>query len=474
MVYRWLRSPLSVALGGALLFGGLSAGYRSMGPSETIAHAEPDPRPIVPSEEGRLVGVDEPEAIVRVGPRLLEPADPEQPGLSISIEDADGHSMDRLHAALRRAEADEGQARLLFYGASHVASDLFTGIVRRRLQGRFGDAGHGIIVPGKPWRSYRHRDIRVEANGRWDSARVRGNTREIGHYGVAGTYVETDREGAYSRVRTARSGVGTEASLFDLYYLRQPGGGSFDVLIDGQRRERVSTDGLLGGGYATFEVPMGPHSFEVRTRGGAVRLFGLAVERQEPGVIVDTLGINGARARYHLLWEDQLYREHLARRQADLVVLAYGTNESGDDLPIEIYEEQLNTVVSRVREVAPQAACLLIGPSDRPIRREDGTFENRPRTAALVATQHKVAVEQGCGFFDLVSFSGGALSMVEWAASDPPYAAPDHIHYTRRGYERLGEVMVRALLEGMDNNEDDAHGEPEAGAELPPASEDSE
>ena len=87
---------------------------------------------------------------------------------------------------------------------------------------------------------------------------------------------------------------------------------------------------------------------------------------------------------------------------------------------------------------------------------EERVFEDRSRTARLIEVQHRVALEHGCGFFDLVAFQGGALSMVQWAANDPAYASQDHIHYTRVGYQRLGEVLLSALLEGMPES-----GEPE-------------
>ena len=50
----------------------------------------------------------------------------------------------------------------LFYGASHVASDTYTGRLRRLFQARFGDAGHGFVLPAKPWRYYRHRDVVID------------------------------------------------------------------------------------------------------------------------------------------------------------------------------------------------------------------------------------------------------------------------------------------------------------------------
>ncbi|MFW5921093.1 MAG: GDSL-type esterase/lipase family protein [Polyangiales bacterium] len=397
------------------------------------------------------------------GLRLRHPPQDDVLGLPIAIEDADGTSMDALHEALERASEGEGQARLLFYGASHVASEMFTGPVRERLQTRYGDAGHGFILPVHPWRSYRHRAIGIDSNLRaWDTLRIRANDGEdeYDYYGLAGVAVETDRGGAWGEVRTAEHGeIGRRASVFDLYYLKQPGGGDFDVYIDGARKARIDTGAAeTEAGYQTFRVADGAHSLKIRTRGnGKVRIFGVAVERERPGVIVDTLGINGARARYHLLWDDELYREHLRRRDPDLVTLAYGTNESGDDRPIEDYEADVRKVVERVRETVPDASCLLIGPSDRPVEVEDGSeegdgaaYRDRPRTAEVNRVQREVALDNGCGYFDLVAFQGGPLSMVDWAAHDPPYGAPDHIHYTFRGYARLGEELLGAMLEGFE------------------------
>ena len=341
----------------------------------------------------------------------------------------------------------------MFYGASHVASDLFTGYIRRELQSRYGDAGHGFIVPVHPWRTYRHRDIRIESDGdRWETQRIRVGDSEVERVGLAGVAMKSQEPGSFGAVQTAEKGpYGRSADSFELYFMKHPRGGDFDVLIDGRPARRISTRGArAAAAYATFRVPDGPHRLELRTLSRRpVWLFGVAVERDRPGVVVDTLGINGSRARYQLLWDEAIHREHLARRKPDLVVLAYGTNESGDESPLPDYERDLRAVVERVREAAPDSSCLLIGPSDRPMQVEERVFEDRTRTARIIEVQHRVALEHGCGFFDLVAFQGGALSMLQWAASDPAYASQDHVHFTRVGYQRLGEVLLAALLEGM-------------------------
>ncbi len=444
-------SPLAI-----VSFGVAVAGLWTLGYGASTTSADTSPRtPAAIDETGVLNAVRSEE---RMGPKLLEPPPNDALGLDIAIEDRDGKSMEALHRALARAAAGEGKARLLFYGASHVASDLFTGYIRRELQARYGDAGHGFLLPVHPWRTYRHRDINIESDGmRWETQRVRVGDAEVERVGLAGIAMMSQRAGSYGAVYTAQDGeYGRTAGFFELYYKLHPRGGDIDVFIDGRKARRISTRrSRVSTGYATFRVPDAPHRFEIRTVSRRpIWVYGLVVERDQPGVVVDTLGINGSRARYQLLWDEEVYQEHLRRRKPDLVVLAYGTNESGDESPLEDYERDLRAVLQRMRDSVPEASCLLIGPSDRPLQVEERVFEDRARTARLIEVQHRLALEQGCGFFDLVAFQGGALSMVHWAANDPAYAAQDHIHYTRVGYQRLGEVLLSALLEGMPSSDE--------------------
>jgi lysophospholipase L1-like esterase len=131
-------------------------------------------------------------------------------------------------------------------------------------------------------------------------------------------------------------------------------------------------------------------------------------------------------------------------------VLAYGTNEAGDDdVPPAAYEDRLRRVLTRIGEVAPDASCLLVGPSDRPLLLEDGvTYGVRPLLNSVIDVQRRVAAELGCGFFDVRAFMGGELSMVRWTAAVPPLGARDHVHLTMLGYQQLGEALNKALLAG--------------------------
>lgn len=378
-------------------------------------------------------------------------------GRVLPLEDASGHALDRLHEALARAKARKGQARLVFYGASHTASDDYTGVIRRGLQRRYGDAGHGFVLPARPWPYYRHDGVVMESSGNWRADRANhGDAVADGMYGLAGVTVASSDPNARGMLATMTDGpIGRRVGTFEVWVLEQPEGGSLRVRIDqGPWKVILTAAPERRSAVHLFRVRDGPHRLEVRPVGdGEVRLFGVALERARPGVILDTLGIPGARAADHLQWDDALYREHLARRRPDLVALAYGTNESGDDdQPIEEYQASLHQVLSRIREVVPEASCLLIGPSDRPLRAADGTYGPRPRTAQVIEVQRRLAAEFGCAFFDLVAFMGGEMAMIDWVRATPPLARRDHVHFTALGYQRLGEALLQALLPRRDRS----------------------
>lgn len=416
--------------------------------------------------QGELLAATE-----RVGhdrPKAAEPDQGRVLGEQIEIEDRSGHALDRFHAALDRAAQRRGQARVVWWGASHTAGDEYVGLLRGDLQERFGDAGPGFVIPVKPFLGWNHRAAHVESGGAWRI--LRGDRGPVGEsYGFGGYAAESLVGGAWGSLDTARATTGPRrVGAYEVFFLHQPGGGRFEVRIDARPAAVVDTDSETAhSGYARFRVHDGEHRIAVRALDDRpTRIFGVSMERDRSGVIIDTLGIPGSRARSHLRWDDTIYREQLRRRRPDLVVLAYGTNESEDvEVPLRRYESDLTRVVRRVRQTVPSASCLLVGPSDRPLRLEDrspgdaspadrapgeGAWGPRPLTADVIEVQRRVAAEQGCGFFDLVSFMGGPMSMLDWVAAEPAYGRDDHVHFTWHGHRRLADVLGKALVNGYD------------------------
>jgi lysophospholipase L1-like esterase len=364
-------------------------------------------------------------------------------------------SLRPFHAALAALEAGTlpgGKLRILAYGASHTQGDVYTGYLRYYLQSRFGDGGLGFVQMAQLDKGYRLLDLQIESNGFFVHHAQRSAQSAHGHFGLLGAVAVASSRGAYARIRQSRArrdAMG--AATLAVYLLGDARAADVELFVDGQRRgrrplRRASPELVV----LEARAPTGFSQVSVKPAGsGEVRLFGAVVERPEPGIVVDTLGISGTRAANWLKWDEKLWTQQVARRNPQLVMLAYGTNESTDEYqPIEVYERDLDAVLTRLKRAAPQASCLLIGPADV-AKKQRGAWISRPRLAGVIAVQLRQARSHGCGFWDARRFMGDG-GIARWHRAAPRMAAADHIHLTRRGYVKLGLGLGDALLRNYD------------------------
>jgi lysophospholipase L1-like esterase len=376
----------------------------------------------------------------------------ERTGRLVGLE---GNPLDPFFAALGEVEeSGSGLVRVLHYGDSHTAADILTTEVRRALQARFGDGGRGFVLLGTPWRSYRPRDVSVASGGDFETQRVTVGADPAtidGLYGLGGLSVRSAGRHAWTRVATTgETGFGRRVSSFEIFYLRQPRGGSFEVRIDGRRRGVVTTaaDKPVSG-FARFDLPEGPHELELRLRGdGEVRLFGAVLETDGPGVSYDTLGVNGGFFHTPLRWNADLLSEQIGRRAPDLIVAMYGTNDADSrNITPAGYGREVARVVERFRAAVPHAACLLLGPPDR--RGGRMLDEETSQLDWIVEVQEQTAADLGCGFLSLRELMGGPGSFDAWQLRG--LAQPDGVHLTVRGYQQLGQAVAGELLAAYDD-----------------------
>ena len=371
-----------------------------------------------------------------------------------SIEDPGGHALDTLYEKLARVERKEAGAiaRILYYGDSIVGSDFVTGKLRRLLQTRFGDAGHGYALLANAWPGWFHLDVSRKASADWKVSRVIGPFAEDGLYGLGGVSFRAEQPDAWARFATADMDEwGRSVSRFEIEYLAQPGGGDLALIVDEQRTGVLQTAGeSVKHAVHRVDVPDGAHSLEVRTIDNRpVRAFGIRMEREVPGVTLSALGVTGARARFLDKSDDAHWGEALRAAQPDLMVLAYGSNETTDGMmyPLVEYEATLRSLMRQIRAALPKASLMLVGPPDMATHAE-GTMHTRPTLPVLVKIQRKLAAEEGWAFWDQFMAMGGAGSM--WAWIKTGMGSTDMFHPTGQGGNALGNLQYRALLEGFE------------------------
>lgn len=351
-------------------------------------------------------------------------------------------SLDAFYASLRAGKV----TRILHYGDSPTTADSITADIRRLLQKRFGDAGHGFLLIAKPWAWYGHDGMRLDAKG-WEIQPASQKRASDGIHGLGGVSF-IGGEGAMSRVGLPDD----KTTSAVVYYLAQPGGGTFTVSSGDTKITDVNTDAAeKTPGFAEFALPPGAASIELRVTAGQVRLFGYRFDKDHAGVQYSSLGINGAQVQMVLRYfETTQWTAALRHEDPALVVLNYGTNESIYPSYVEKqYPDELRQVIMRIRTALPDTSLLLMGPMDRGTL-TGGEIVTPDSLEKLIDVQKEVAAETGCAFFNTFHAMGGAGTMGRWYHAQPRLVSADFMHPLPAGAAKVGALFEGALVESYE------------------------
>jgi lysophospholipase L1-like esterase len=360
----------------------------------------------------------------------------------------DAGALDHFYSAL--ADLSTGKrdhpVRVLHYGDSPTTADLITGDARQLLQQRFGDAGSGFVLIAKPWAWYGHHGVDVSGDG-WKIDTAVGSMREAA-YGLGGA-IFTGGPGAVSTIRIEPG----EATSIEVEYLAEPNAGNVEITADGTPAGTIKTDGDPStNGATSVELPAGTKQVRLTVSGGQVKLFGVAFARSANGVTYDSIGLNGASTTVmSRAFSPTNWAGALQHRDPDLVIINYGTNESGFGSFVDHqYETELRRAIARVRAAVPSASILIMSPMDRGTYLDGNAIATMPAIPRLVAIQQRVAKELGCGFFDTYDAMGGNGTMARWYNGHPRMVAADLIHPSPQGARLVAELLTGQMLIGYE------------------------
>ena len=361
---------------------------------------------------------------------------------------ARGAELARFHAALRALEqgARARHVRVSWLGDSHAQADFWTGTLRTHLQKRFGNGGPGFVHIG--FKNYRHNGVLATVNGKWKLRPKAPSSQKPfgdGIFGLGGVLTSGYDEGPRASLDVTDTSL-TSKLFVDVCYRLPEDTDTAAVTVTGSRRVNLKATAAEPPGklrHLLLESDV-PAKIDVLPTSGRPEFCGVVIETDpsaKPGVVLDTLGLNGARYSTALAWNEASWGAELARREPDLVVLEYGTNEAGDhNTSPSVYGQRLIALVSRIRKVKPDVDIVIVGPSDR--------ADTEPRIPPIRDALRDAAAKSGCWFWDTYSAMGGQGSMRVWRDDAPPRAAKDGIHLLIRGYRELGDRLFADLMQG--------------------------
>ncbi|HET7500902.1 MAG TPA: GDSL-type esterase/lipase family protein [Kofleriaceae bacterium] len=353
-------------------------------------------------------------------------------------------AMDGFYHAFDEARQKRlGRAlRVSWYGDSVIATDAVPGRLRTLIQNDLGDGGPGYVYVVPPHRFCGHEAISRSSGGGWIAHAISTTQVADGLYGPGGSTAETDDGRA-----TIKLLAGT-ASQLELYYLAQPRGGVATIAADGKTVATVETrNASKQPGFAAATIEGGAKKFELTTT-GKVRVFGMSLENGS-GAVVDNLGVVSVNVKSFDANNPEHFEAELAHRSADLVMIMIGANEAEwlgpTDKDTRGYATHYARLLAQIRKAVPDAACLVVSPTDQAEAR-DGGYVSRPVMPVLVEAQHRAAREQGCAFYSTYEWMGGRGSAAKWFRKG--MVGTDFQHLSRKGANRLSEGLYGALMLG--------------------------
>lgn len=356
-------------------------------------------------------------------------------------------ALDPFFAALDAvAQKQPGShATVTTLGNSLIASDHVTDIVRERLVERFGDGGRGYLLTDRTSKVAGRRVRTGYGSKTWKVNTFAQRPPDRPIFGFAGSSHESTRAGD----RTVWKIMGADTGR--LFYLDHPEASSFTLSVDGQEIATIQPDASEPTDKMfDFTLPEGGKKLTLTAQGPEVVLFGVALEKNEPGVTWDTLGVPASDSQIYVdKTNNDIFVRQLGARSPDLLVPMVGGNETRSlafkwTTPEEV-RGYYGRMIDLMRQSAPDAACLAVSPIDAAKATAAGAkLTTRPQLLTVVAIEKEVAREKGCAYFDLFAAMGGKGSLQRFRRAG--YVHDDLVHPKGRGGDILGQLFADALL----------------------------
>ena len=364
---------------------------------------------------------------------------------------------------------NDSLVRIMHYGDSQIEGDRITSFVRNKLQVRFGGTGVGLRPALQPY-DYVF-SAKQENTGNWKRYPIYGNVDTMvthNNYGVMGAFSRyaplvpdsvpfRDSIWYEAEMNVSKSDISyvktREYEHMRFFYGNAKSPVALTVIARGDTVLTKTLPANLSYGVVESELPDSTSSITLRFAGyDSPDIYGIELASRS-GVIMDNIALRGSSGTIFT----RTNFEHDLKMYSDLdprlFILQFGGNVMPyikDVKAIDRYARWFGNQIKRIQELCPEAAIIVIGPSDMSTKEKDRyvTYEHLPK---VVEALKKVTLANGAAYWDMYRAMGGHNSMPSWVNAVPELARPDYVHFSPKGARLVANMFYNALIFEFNN-----------------------
>ncbi len=361
--------------------------------------------------------------------------------VEIELPNNDITYLDKFFASLSEAKTNNQSVRIIHYGDSQIEGDRITSYIRTRLQNTFGGSGQGEIPLHSHSNVY---NVTYSYSEDLNFYSIIDNKNYSFHrFGLAQNTVLTPSKDANIILRFYRP-ISTNLTL---YCASRTAGADIKIYS----RDSLLTSYTFADSNSLHAIPI-PHNKPLKQltihTTSPIELYSLDLANST-GVYVDNVSLRGSSGLGFNRNNTQFLHQFADKLNVKLLLLQFGINAVPQDAEkvmtsYAYYKKGLIKQVKFLQNAFPDATIIMIGLSDRSIKKDNG-YETNPNVKKILAVQKAVADSCGVAFWDLFTAMGGENSMPAWVLRDKPLANKDFIHFNSLGASYVGEMFYKAL-----------------------------
>jgi lysophospholipase L1-like esterase len=339
------------------------------------------------------------------------------------------------------------QIKIVHLGGSHIQADIYTHRIRQELQSFYpGIMGsRGFFFPHTLAHTNSPSNLRVTYTGEWETCK-NTQSRPVYPIGLSGfTAALKNTKGSLTIVARYDTIQQYDFNRVRIFCNTQANG-IIPALNPGLPVTTVEVN--TQGGYIQYNLGIYADTLRIFiTQPDSLpqpfQLYGISLENDDPGVVYNSIGVNGAMLTSYL--RCGLFGQQLKALDPDWIIISIGTNEGNTRQFDEIsYRTEYQKMLDSIRLVMPNAAILLTVPNDCYLLKR---YAN-PNTARIRQIIFSLAQTNGCGVWDFYTIMGGFNSSMEWY--NKGLMSKDHIHFNKTGYLLKGDLFFTAFLKSWE------------------------